>query len=82
MSNVKSLWGGPTGVPERNEMAVEVAEAFAEKVRSGEIIGAIVIGLHSDGLASYQLGGRIGGYGLIGAAEVVKAFLVQSASEE
>lgn len=76
MSNVKSLWGGPCGVPEPNANAIAVLTELLEKARSGEVIGVSVAVLHHDGLASWRNGGMVGGYALLGALEMVKADLI------
>ena len=81
MSNVKSLYGGPTGQPEPNEFAVQVLSEMLEKSRSGEVLGVIIAVLHHDGLASFQMGGNVGRYSLLGALEMAKADLIEVLSE-
>jgi len=81
MSNVKSIYGGPTGLPERNERAIEVLTDLLEKAQSGEVIGVVVAALHHDGLAGFRIGGMVGGYSLLGAVEIAKHDLVSILAE-
>lgn len=77
MSNVKSLYGGPTGMPERNDQTIEVLRDLLAKAEAGEVIGAVVAVLYHDGLAGFQIGGMIGGYSLLGAVEMAKSDLIE-----
>lgn len=81
MSNVKSLYGGPTGQPQRNELAVQVLSEMLEKAEAGEIVGVVIAGLYHDGLAGFRTGGMVGGYSLLGALEMAKADLIEVLSE-
>ena len=76
MSNVKSLYGGPTGLPERNERAIEVLTDMLQKAQAGEVVGVVVASLHHDGLAGCRIGGVVGGYSLLGAVEMAKIDLI------
>lgn len=78
MSNVKSIYGGPTGLPEPNDMAIEVLRDMLAKAEAGEVIGVIIAALHHDGLAGFQIGGMVGGYSLLGAVELAKADLIEA----
>lgn len=79
MSNVASLFGGPTGVPEVNETCVARLEEWLEMARSGEIVGVAVVALCADGASRYAVSGKVGGHGMIGALEVAKAELIDVA---
>ena len=76
MGEVKSIFGGPTGAPEPSPACVEVLEVWLEMAKSGHITGAVLAGQCCDGSAQYAVGGRIGGYSLVGALELAKADLV------
>lgn len=76
MGEVKSLYGGPTGQREVNQTAVEEAEALLEAVLSGEVVGFTAVRLHCDGLSSYRIAGRVGGFGMVGAIEHVKMAII------
>lgn len=76
MMGVVSLFGGPTGEPEVCQRAVEEAEKLLTAVRAGEVIGFAVSCKHCDGLASFAVVGKCGGYGTIGALEMAKAVIV------
>lgn len=67
---VISLTGGPVGRPERNEVALEILRDILERAEGGDVVGVAVVMLHSDGLSSYRFGGRVGGYGMLGAMAV------------
>lgn len=75
--NVASLFGGPIGQREVVESAVKAAQELLEAVEAGEVVGVAIVRLHHDRLASYQLGGRIGGFALLGALETAKADLIE-----
>lgn len=79
MSNVVSVFGGPTGERAVNAALVECLERWLEMARSGEAIGMAGALLHCDGLASYSVAGSVGGYGMIGALEVARLELVEIA---
>jgi hypothetical protein len=79
--NVTAIFGGPTGVLSANDACIATLERWLEMARSGEVIGVAVIGLCHDGLARQAAGGKIGGYSMIGALEVVRAYLIESARE-
>ena len=81
MSNVKSIYGGPTGLPQRNDAAITVLTELLAKAEAGEVIGVVVASLHHDGLASFQIGGMVGGYSLLGAVELAKSDLIEVLNE-
>ena len=74
--NVKSLFGGPTGVPEPNETCISQLEEMLEMAKAGEIIGVSVAAVTKDGLALYRLAGLVGGFSMLGAMDVAKAELI------
>lgn len=82
MSNVTAIFGGPTGVPSRDENAVTVLRDLLERAEAGEVVAVAVAAMTHDGLASCHTGGLIGAYSMIGALEVAKAdvmaFFLQS----
>ena len=81
MSNVKSLYGGPTGQPEPSEVTIAVLEEMLARAHAGEVIGIAVAAVHHDGLCSYTVSGRVGGYSLLGALEMAKADLIEAMHE-
>lgn len=81
MSNVKSLYGGPTGQPDPNENAIAVLTEALERAKAGEVIGVVIAILHHDGLSGFRTGGMVGGYSLLGALEMAKADLIEVLSE-
>jgi hypothetical protein len=46
------------------------------------LIGVALVGLEHDGLARYAIGGRVGGYSMLGAMEIAKTDLIDMAREE
>lgn len=78
MSNVKALYGGPTGEPEPNDFAIAALTEALERAKAGEVIGVVVAFLHHDGLSSWRTGGMVGGYSLLGALEIAKADLIEA----
>lgn len=77
MSEVVSLTGGLTHQREVVPGCVSVLEDLLERARAGEIVGVAVAGLRYDATAAYRVGGRVGGYGMIGALEMIRADLVE-----
>lgn len=75
--NVKSLFGGPTSLPEPNENCVKTLETWLEMARSGELVGVAIAGLCCDHMSRYAVGGMVGGYGMLGALEMARADLVE-----
>lgn len=73
---VVSLYGGPTGEREVCQQAVEQAEKLLAAVKAGEVIGFAVSRVHCDGLASFAVAGKCGGYGMLGALEMAKMVIV------
>ena len=76
MSNVKSLFGGPSGAPEPNERCIALLEEWLEMAKAGEIVGVAMAGLCRDNCARNALAGMVGGYSMIGALETAKAELI------
>ena len=74
--SIISLWGGPTGERNPSPALIEVLEKWLEKAKSGEVIGAAIIGVYQDNLSGYHLAGKVGGYCMLGALEMVKAEIV------
>jgi hypothetical protein len=77
VSKVISLDGGPIGLPERNENAVATLREALEMAEAGEIVGIGVVMLHKDAMGSYRFGGKVGGYSMLGAIDVMKADLME-----
>lgn len=77
MSNVESLFGGPTGEREVSETAVRVLTDLLEMAKSGEILGVAAAYVHADGSAAFHIGGNVGGFSLVGAVNVALAELVE-----
>lgn len=78
---VVSLWGHPTGERVVYEGAVSVVQEALPEVESGEVIGVVIVKLHHDGLCSYQVGGRVGGYAMIGGLQVAAHDVMQVVRE-
>jgi len=75
--SVVSLHGGPTGERERSEACVATLRRYLEMAEAGEISGVALVGLYHDGAACWHLGGRVGGYSMLGALEMVRSDLVE-----
>lgn len=80
--NVKSLFGGPSGQREASDACIATLETWLEMARSGEIVGVAISGLSYDNLARYAVGGRVGGYSMIGALEMAKTALIEVNRDE
>lgn len=76
MSNVKALYGGPTGLPEPNEDCIAQTRKLLEMAESGEVVGFVAAALYKDSCAGRMMGGFIGGHSLIGALDVARAVVV------
>ena len=75
--NVTAIFGGPTHQPEVNETCVRVLREWLEMAESGEIVGVAMAGLCADHAARYAVGGKVGGYGMLGALDMARADLVE-----
>lgn len=82
MTNVIGLNGPPTTEPTVIPSCVETLREWLARAEAGECIGVCVIGLHHNGLASYDLAGILGGYSLICAMEAAKIVLMGAAHEQ
>lgn len=80
-AEVTPLFGGPAWEKEANETCVKILREWLEMAESGEIVGVAMVGLCGDRSARYSVGGTVGGYGMIGALEMVRAELVEIARE-
>lgn len=73
---IVSLHGKPTGQREVSKVCVDALRDLLERAQAGEVVGVGLAALHCDGEASYHLCGRVGGYSMQGAVEMVRADLV------
>jgi hypothetical protein len=76
MSNVAAINGSVVVPGEPNETCVAECERLLERARAGDIVGIAAAILHRDNTASYALAGIAGGFGMLGAAEMIKSELV------
>jgi hypothetical protein len=74
--NVVSVFGGPIGEPEPNDACIECLEKWLEMARSGKIVGVVIAGISNDNLSEYALTGRIGGFAIIGAIQMLQQHLI------
>jgi hypothetical protein len=75
--NVASLFGGPVGLRETNETCIAVLEDWLAKAKAGEIVGVALVGLCYDNLSLYSIGGKVGGYSMLGGLEMAKQDLIE-----
>lgn len=73
---VISLNGGPTGEREICSGAVAALTDALEKAKSGELIGVVIVERYFDSAAGYQIGGKMGGYTMLGAFELARAEMI------
>lgn len=71
--SVVSLNGGPTGERQVNEDTVETLEELLEKARSGHVVGLGAVVLEHNGVSEWRLVGRVGGFNMLGATDVLMA---------
>lgn len=74
---VTALFGGPTGLPQRNESCISALREWLEMAEAGEVVGIAIAGLSYDACTRYRIAGKVGGYGMLGALEMAKADLVE-----
>jgi hypothetical protein len=74
--NVVSVFGGPVGELEPDASCIDCLERWLEMARSGKIVGIAIAGVSHDNLSEYALTGRIGGFGIIGAMQMLQQHLV------
>lgn len=74
--NVISLNGKPIGKNEVSKVCVDTLREMLQSAESGELTGVAVVGLHSNGEASYHIVGQVGGFSMVGALDIIKAELV------
>lgn len=64
----------PNLVP--NQTTIEALEEMLDLAKRGEIKGFAMVPLWHDNTASYLVMGRVGGYAMLGALQMVSAHLV------
>jgi hypothetical protein len=62
-----------------NETLVQELERLLEAARAGEIVGMAGAYQHKDRVITYSYAGHVGGYGLLGGLDCVKARLLRLA---
>ena len=62
-----------------NETLVQELERLLEAARAGEIVGMAGAYQHKDRVITYSYAGHVGGYGLLGGLDCVKARLIRLA---
>lgn len=72
----KPLFGGMTYEREVVPATIDALEQVLEAAKSGEIVGVAITTLDHKGMGGYAIAGRVGGYSMIGAIEMIKAELV------
>ena len=73
---VTSLHGGPTYEKEPSPACIEVLEELLAQAKAGEIVGIATAAMTHDGCGEWRIGGRVGGYSMLGAADVMRAEIV------
>lgn len=81
VSNVASLFGGPTGQAEPNETCIAALRDLLARAEAGEIIGIAMASLEKDGKSGFVVAGHVGGYSMIGALEMARAELIEVARD-
>lgn len=76
MGEVRSLHGDAPPILERNESCIAELRELLEKAESGEIVGFSSVQMHRDRGVSYTVAGMAGGFGMLGALEMIRAELV------
>jgi hypothetical protein len=78
---IVSIFGGNVTVEEAPKQVyaglVRRLEEILEEAKRGDIVGAGIVTLDPRNLAEYTLVGSIGGYGMLGALEMVKSHLIE-----
>lgn len=74
--NIVSLNGKPSGEREAVQICVDTLRDLLQRAVSGELVGIGLAGLHDNGEASYHVAGRVGGFAMHGALDMVRAELV------
>jgi len=77
---IVSIFGGNVTVEDTPKQVypglVEHLEALLEEAKRGELVGIGVAALDYNNYASYSLEGSVGGYGMMGALDMVKSHLI------
>lgn len=74
--NVIPINGGPTGLPEPNANCIRALEEWLAMARAGEIVGVSLVGLTFSGGGCWAVAGKVGGFSMLGALEIIRAELV------
>ena len=61
-----------------NATTVEALEEMLDLAKKGEIKGFAMVPMWHDNTASYLLMGRVGGYAMLGALNMIQAHLVET----
>jgi hypothetical protein len=75
--NVTAIYGGATGEREVSDACVDLLEDLLERAKSGEVVGFSGACLGHDNVATFAIGGRCGGVGMVGALEACKYMLTR-----
>ncbi len=78
MSSIVDIKSGRVSIKARevHEPLVEMLEMFLTKAKSGEIQGVAMAYMFADGDCTFSLSTRVSSFGLIGALEGAKHWLV------
>lgn len=76
MTNVTSIFGEPVADGKANEACVEELERLLECAKRGEVIGFAGTYMMQDYTSNYLIAGLAGGFGMLGAVEMIKAELI------
>lgn len=73
MADVVSIGGGPVPEPGKpNDVLIAALADLLERAKSGDVVGLAGGLLHGDKSTSWLVAGRCGGYGHMGALDMVR----------
>jgi len=75
MKNIRSIYNG-AAFGEPNEDVIQYLEDLLERAKNGEVVGTAVAALHKGEFADFKFVGKVVGFGIVGALEIMKTKII------
>lgn len=78
---IVEIYGG-VAKQEPNLATIAALEEALERAKAGEVVGVGIVYLEHDGAGGYMLSGRVGGFSMLGASQIMSAELTRVVAGE